>query len=44
MDCFSILMENKSDIVPIHKKGDKHILNSYRSVSLLLFVGKFLED
>lgn len=38
MDCFFVLMENKSDIVPIHKKGDKHILFSVT----VTFCGKVL--
>ena len=33
----------KSNIVPIHKKGDKQILKIYRPVSLLPFCGKILE-
>ena len=33
----------KGNIVPIHKKGDKQILKSYRPVSLLLISGKILE-
>ena len=30
----------KSNIVPVHKKGDKQIVNNYRPVSLLPIFGK----
>ena len=33
----------KSNIVPVHKKGDKQIINNYRPVSLLPMFGKILE-
>ena len=33
----------KGNIVPIHKKGDKQILQNYRPVSLLPICGKILE-
>ena len=33
----------KSNIVPVHKKGDKQIVNNYRPVSLLPVCGKILE-
>ena len=33
----------KSNIVPIHKKGDKQILRNYRPVSLLPICGKILK-
>ena len=33
----------KSNIVPVHKKGDKQIVNNYRPVSLLPVPGKILE-
>ena len=33
----------KSNIVPIHKKGDKQMLQNYRPVSLLPICGKILE-
>ena len=33
----------KGNIVPIHKKGDKQTLKSYRLVSLLPICGKILE-
>ena len=33
----------KSNIVPVHKKGDKQIVNNYRPVSLLPICSKILE-
>ena len=33
----------KSNIVPVHKKGDKQIVNNYRPVSLLPVRGRILE-
>ena len=33
----------KSNIVPVHKKGDKQIVDNYRPVSLLRILGKFFE-
>ena len=33
----------KSNIIPVHKKGDKQIINNYRSVSLLPIFGKIFE-
>ena len=33
----------KSDIFPVHKKGDKQVVNNYRLVSLLLICKKILE-
>ena len=33
----------KSNVVPIHKKGDKQLLQNYRPVSLLPICGKILE-
>ena len=33
----------KSNIVPVHKKGDKQIIYSYRPVSLLLIFDKIFE-
>ena len=33
----------KSNIVPVHKKGDKQIVNNYRPVSLLPIFGKVFE-
>ena len=32
----------KSNIVPVHKKGDKQIVNNHRPVSRLPIFGKFL--
>ena len=34
---------NKSNTVPVHKKGDKQILDNYRPVSLLPILGKIFE-
>ena len=41
----SIFPDNwkKSNICPIHKKDDKHIVNNYRPVSLLPICGKIFE-
>ena len=33
----------KSNIVPVHKKGDKQIVDNYRPVSLLCILGKIFE-
>ena len=33
----------KSNIIPVHKKGDKEIVNNYRPVSLLPIFGEILE-
>ena len=33
----------KSNIVPVHEKGDKQIIDNYRPVSLLLIFGKIFE-
>ena len=33
----------KSNIVLVHKKGDKQLLENYRSVSLLPILGKVIE-
>ena len=33
----------KSNIVPVHKKGDKEIVDNYRPVSLLSILGKIFE-
>ena len=33
----------KSNIIPVHKKGDKQIIDNYRSVSLLPICGKIFE-
>ena len=32
-----------ANVVPIHKSGDKHLVNNYRPISLLSCVGKVLE-
>ena len=34
----------KSNVVPIHKKGEKDVIKNYRPVSLLTIFGKFLKD
>ena len=41
---FSIFPDlcNKSNIVPVHKKGDKQLLQNYRPVSVLPILGKIL--
>ena len=36
-------MWKKSNICPIHKKGDKQAINNYRPVSLLQICGKVFE-
>ena len=33
----------KANVVPVHKKGNKQILNNYRPVSLLLICSKLFE-
>ena len=38
-----IKQKKKSNIIPVHKKGDKQIVNNYRPVSLLPIFGKILE-
>ena len=37
------LERKKSNVVPIHKKGDKQIAKNYRLVSLLTKCGKIFE-
>ena len=34
---------NKSNIVPVYKKGDKKLIKNYRPVSLLPICGKLME-
>ena len=47
-NCIShgIFLDNwkKSNICPIHKKGDKQVVNNYRPVSLCQYVEKYLQD
>ena len=38
-----IKQKKKSNIIPVHKKGDNQIVNNYRPVSLLPIFGKILE-
>ena len=38
-----IKQKKKSNIIPVHKKGDKQIVNNYRPVSLLPIFAKILE-
>ena len=33
----------KANVVPVHKKNDKHLLKNYQPISLLPICGKFLE-
>ena len=33
----------KANVVPVHKKGDKQVLKTYRPVSLLSICGKIFE-
>ena len=34
----------KANVVPVHKKGNKQSLKSYRSILLLLICSKIFED
>ena len=36
-------ISKKSNIIPVHKKGDKQIIDNYRPVFLLPICGKILE-
>ena len=33
----------KSNIIPVHKKNDKQLVNNYRPISLLPIIGKIFE-
>ena len=41
-ECFSIEWK-KANVIPVHKKGDKQIINNYRPVSLLPICSKIFE-
>ena len=41
--CLASDVWKKSNIVPVHKKGDKQLIKNYRPVSLLPICGKLLE-
>ena len=34
----------KSNIIPVHKKNDKQLVNNYRPISLLPIFGKIFEE
>ena len=40
---FFLIFRKESNIIPVHKKGYKHIINNYRPVSLLPICGKIFE-
>ena len=40
---FSLISGKKANIIPIHKKGNKHLISNYSPVSLLPICGKILE-
>ena len=42
-NCTSPNVLNRSNIIPVHKNGDKKIVDNYRSVSVLPIFGKILE-
>ena len=40
---FFMILGKKCNIIPVHKKGDKQIIDNYRPVSLLPICGKISE-
>ena len=40
---FFLIFGKKSNIIPVHKKSDKQIIDNYRPVSLLPICGKIFE-
>ena len=38
------IMEKRSCVIPIHKKGDCHLVGNYRPIMLTSIIGKVLES